>query len=136
MSMYQILKMAHDGWRWLVILIGIIFLVKMILGLVQKSQWSKLDKQLGLFTTITVDIQVLGGLILWVMNSWWKYPATVPGAEHPTTMLLALGIMHVGWSRAKKATTDAGKYQQALIWFGIAGLLVALGILRVTGAMG
>ena len=43
--MYGMLKMSHDGWRWLVILIGVIFLVKMLLGLVQKGKWSKLDRK-------------------------------------------------------------------------------------------
>jgi len=133
MSAYQILEMTHSGWRYLVILIGVIFLAKMILGLVQNSKWSKLDKQLGLFTTIAVDMQVLFGLIIWIMGRWWNAPAAIPGAEHPTTMLIALAVMHVGWGRAKKAPTDAGKYRQALIWFGVAALLVALGILRVTG---
>ena len=129
--MYGMLKMSHDGWRWLVILIGVIFLVKMLLGLVQKGKWSKLDRQLGMFTTIAVDIQVLFGLIIWCMGSWGQVPASVPGAEHPVTMLIALTVMHIGWARAKKASTDAGKFQQALIWFAVAALLVALGIVRV-----
>ena len=124
----------HPWWTPLRVILALTALT-FALGMVQKSQWSKLDKQLGLFTTIAVDIQVLGGLILWIMNSWWKFPASVPGAEHPVTMLVALGVMHMGWSRAKKSPTDAGKYRQALIWFGIAGLLVALGILRVAGGM-
>lgn len=100
--MYGMLKMSHDGWRWLVILIGVIFLVKMLLGLVQKGKWSKLDRQLGMFTTIAVDIQVLFGLIIWFMGSWWQVPASVPGAEHPVTMLIALTVMHIGWAGEKR----------------------------------
>lgn len=134
--MYNTLMMAHSGWRWLVVLIGVIFLVKMLLGLVQKGKWGKLDRQLGLFTTIAVDIQVLLGLIIWVMGSWWTAGGANPRSfEHPFLMLAALGVMHVGWGRAKKASTDAGKFRQALIWFGIAALLVTLGILRVSGGM-
>ena len=68
----------------------------MLLGLVQKGKWSKLDRQLGMFTTIAVDIQVLFGLIIWFMGSWWQVPASVPGAEHPVTMLIALTVMHIG----------------------------------------
>ena len=135
--MYDFIKIAHSDWRWLVILIGGLFLIKMVLGLVQKGKWGQWDQRLGLFTTIAVDIQVLLGLTLWIMDSWWsRGGAAVPAFEHPFTMLVALGVMHVGWGRAKKSPTDAGKYQQALIWFGVAGLLVALGILRVTGGMG
>ncbi len=134
--MYNILVMTHSGWRWLVILIGAIFLVKMLLGLVQKGEWSKLDRQLGLFTTIAVDIQVLLGLLVWIFGlvgkAWWTASmGTPPYMEHPVLMLLALAIMHVGWSRAKKESTDAGKYQKALIWFAVTALLITLGIMRV-----
>ncbi len=136
--MYNSIVMAHDGWRWIVILIGLVFLIKMILGMVQKSKWSKLDRQLGLFTTIAVDIQVLLGLIVWGVGlagkAWWTASMSVPPyMEHPVTMLVAVTVMHIGWARAKKASTDAGKFQQALIWFAVAGLLIALGISQVTG---
>ena len=47
-------------------------------------------------------------------------------------MLLATAAAHVAWSRAKKAATDQAKFQSTGYGFLIAGLLLALGVARIT----
>ena len=56
--------------------------------------------------------------------------------EHMVTMLLALGAAHAFWSRVKKSNTDADKFRNGAIGFIVAGLLVAIGVARITGYMG
>lgn len=131
-QMDNILFMAHSGWRWLVVLVGLIFLVKMAWGWLGKGQWSKLDRQLGLATTIVVDMQVLFGLILWIERQAWARGDFRASWEHPITMLLGLVIMHIGWSRARKADSDQGKFRQAFIWLLVAALIIGSGIAQAT----
>ena len=127
--MYGLL-MAHSGWRWLVILAGLVFLVRMLWGWFGKDQWRPLDQRLGLILTIVVDIQVLLGIILWIIQQRWTGANPLASFEHPFTMLLGVAIMHVGWSRAKKAD-ESSRFRQAALWVAVAAVLIALGIVRI-----
>lgn len=135
--MYNFLLMAHSGWRYIALLVLIIAIVKYLIGWFGQSQWRNLDRQIGLITTIGVDIQGLLGIILWAVAAGMGLMEgrAVRMMEHPVIMLVAVVIMHIGWNRARKATTDASKFQTAAITFLVTGVLVALGVARVTGVM-
>ncbi len=133
--MYEFMKNFHSGWRWLIVLVGVLAILKLLLGLVSRGKWSKLDQVLGAATPIMLDVQWLLGIVLYIMGSWYASPAAVAGAEHPVTMTLAMVAAHVGWSRAKKSSDDGAKFRNALLGFVIAGVLIALGIWRVTSAV-
>jgi uncharacterized membrane protein YphA (DoxX/SURF4 family) len=44
--------------------------------------------------------------------------------EHALMMLVAVALVHIGWSRSKKAATDKSKFSQALIFFGVAYVII------------
>ncbi len=134
-SLFMPLLQAHSGWRYIVLLLLILAVVKYLLGLVQKSSWTDMDQRLGLFTTIALDIQVLLGLILLAVAAPLGHLGPTEKFEHPTTMILALIVMHIGWSRVKKAPDEAGKFRTAALTFILTGLLVALGVWRITAAV-
>jgi hypothetical protein len=48
--------------------------------------------------------------------------------EHLSMMLLALGLVHVGVARSRKAVQDRSKHKQAAIWFtlSVAAILAAI----------
>ena len=123
---------THSGWRYVVILVLIVAIAMMLFGWLGKRKWGTWDQRIGMITPIVIDIQWLLGLILW--TTW---PARMHSnvLEHMATMTLALIAAHIGWSRAKKATTDEGKFRIAAIAFIGAGLLVGLGVARITGWM-
>lgn len=132
--MYNFLLMAHSGWRYLALLALIVAIVKYLMGWLGNGGWSKVDRQIGLIASIVVDIQLLLGLVLWAV-AWSDHPlSTTRGMEHPVIMLIAIAVMHIGQSRVKKAADDS-KARTAAITFIVTGLLVALGVARVTGVM-
>ncbi len=136
MSLYTILQQAHSGWRYIVLLLLVVVIVKYVMGWLQKGQWTKLDRQLGLFTTIAVDIQLLLGVILWAMlasDGLLSSIGRIIAMEHPTIMLVAVVVMHIGWSRARGASVDTIKFRNGAITFIVTGLLVALGVALITG---
>jgi hypothetical protein len=136
MEFYPIVFEAHSGWRWVVILVGVIVILKMLIGWLTQGQWSSLDRRLGLALTAVLDIQFLLGLILWIMlQGWTGADGALRSWEHPITMLLATSIAHAGWARARRATADVDKYRTATLAFLLSGILVAVGILRITGAL-
>ncbi|MCB0189700.1 MAG: hypothetical protein KDE31_35760 [Caldilineaceae bacterium] len=77
MDLYTILKEAHSGWRYIVLLLLAVVIVKYVIGWLQKGQWTNLGRRLGLFTTIAVDIQMLLGLIIWGMLPMFIFPWSI-----------------------------------------------------------
>lgn len=130
--MERILFYTHSGWRYIVILVIVLALVKLLIGMVGNGRWGKIDQALGAATPIVFDIQLLGGLVLWVVQQRWNGVLPLASWEHPVTMILAIVAAHVAWSRTKKSTEDATKFRTAFMGFLIAGLLMGLGVARIT----
>jgi Na+-translocating ferredoxin:NAD+ oxidoreductase RnfA subunit len=137
MNLTNFLFQAHSGWRHLVIAVLVLVLVKLLFGLVAKQRWSRLDHALGVTTPLVITVQWLLGIVLWSLapTAWFLNRGSVNFWEHSVTMTLAVAAAHMGWSRAKRTSDDAGKYRVAFIGFLIAGLLVAVGVARITGWM-
>lgn len=133
----SILQGSHFGWWYIVTLVLVVAIIKFLFGLLLRQKWSRLDHILGVTTSIVITIQWLLGLGLWapIPNAWFQARGSVNFWEHATTMTLAVAAAHLGWSRAKRATSDTAKYRQAFFSFLIAGLLVALGVARIKGWM-
>jgi hypothetical protein len=123
---------AHSGWRYIVLLLLALTILKALLGVLTKGRWGALDDWLNRFTPISLDIQFLLGLILWVIQQRWSGADPVASWEHPVTMLVATALAHATQRRVKAAPTDAAKFQAALIGYLIAGIVVALGVARIT----
>ncbi len=133
--MYSFLMQAHADWRYLVLLLLGVSLVKYLVGWLRSSSWGRPDQILGTVTTIVVDIQLLSGLALWgvaMSQGLLGQLGRVRAFEHPTTMLVAIAIMHLGWRRARHQATDRDRFRWATLAFLVAGLLILLGIRLVT----
>jgi phage-related holin len=127
---------AHSGWRYLVILIVVLAIAKYLLGWLGKGRWSKLDQTLGLLTPWMFNIQFVLGLVLWIMQERWLSAGNVVAAwEHPVTMLISVAVAQITWGRVKRAAADSAKFRTGAIGFIIAGLLLALGVARITGVL-
>ncbi len=123
---------AHSGWRYIVILAFVLIIAKALVGWLGKGRWSGLDRGLSMFAFISIDIQVLLGLILWIIQQRWTGGDPLASWEHPVTMIVASALSHITWNRVKSAPTDAAKFQTAAIGFLVAGIVLALGVARIT----
>ncbi len=132
----------HMVWRWVLLVAGLAVIIKALLGWLGKKEWSSLDDRLGMFYTITVDVQFLLGLILWFVG---PFKITNAGSlmstpltrfyiiEHPLLMLVALILAHIGRSRSRKAATDEKKHRTAFIFYLLSFLFIVLiFVLRVS----
>lgn len=123
---------AHSDFRYLVIAVVVIALLKLLIGLVSGSRWGRFDQILGAAVPIVFDIQLLLGIVLWVTEQRWTGVVPLQSWEHPLTMILTIAAAHIAWSRTKKQPTDAKKFRTAFFGFLIAGLLLTLGVARIT----
>lgn len=130
MDFNDILFAAHSGWRWVVVLATLIALGWMLLGLVQKRAFDQTARRIMLFFAISIDIQWLLGLILFVLLSAASGNWGIPHRwEHLVIMTLALIVAHVG-GRFKSAP-DNVRYRNALIAVLVVLALVYVGVARL-----
>ena len=141
MTLYEVFLILHNIVRWIVVLAGIAAAVKAIIGWAGSRDWNSSDRQLGLLFTVSLDVQVLIGLLLYFVLS----PLTTSNfanfgeamgnpdtrfflVEHIAIMVVALVLAHVGRSLSKKATADQDKHRRAAIFFTLAIVAILLAI--------
>lgn len=137
--MHNTLLLIHSLLRWAILLAGIWAVLRAFMGVSGKTPFTGADKKAGLFYMIFFDLQLLVGLVLYFVTSPVVQTALQNmkfamkdsvlrfyAVEHITMAVIAFVLVHMGYSKVKKATTDAQKHKTALIFFGIALLLVLL----------
>ena len=125
----------HSFLRWALLLLMIVSIVKAAMSLSGKNPYSPSDRKRTLFTMIAAHLQLVIGVILYVSRGW-SYQFSNMGVamknaslrfwtvEHISMMIIAIVFITIGNIRSKKMDTDAGKYKQILIWFGLALLII------------
>jgi Na+/serine symporter len=134
--MYQLLLHAHSGLRWFVLLTLIVAIFNSIGKTSGKKPFQSRDARLSLMALIFVHIQLLLGLILYFVSPKVIFSAESMGndmarfylVEHLVTMLLAVILITVGYSRAKRAIDEGKKYRNILVFYIIGLLLIIAGI--------
>ena len=126
----------HSVLRWVVLALFVVTLVKAW----QNHQLSFTPGQtkLGLFTMISMHIQLLLGLALYIIKGWASMlgqPGVMKSTvmrlftlEHLVGMLLAILFGTLGYSSTKRAASDDMKHKRQLWYFGIALLLIVASI--------
>ena len=67
--MYQFVLAVHNIVRWVVLISGAVAAIMALIGWFGKREWTERDRKVGLLFTITIDIQLLIGLILYIFLS-------------------------------------------------------------------
>jgi hypothetical protein len=117
----DILLIIHGLFRWVVVILGLAVLIKLALGIILKSKFTKLDRQLTMFFSIAMDIQVLLGLLNLVALNFPRQ-----GMEHSFVMILAVVAVHLpnAWRKAP----DNMRFRNTLISFVASLVLVFIGV--------
>ncbi len=139
--METILLFSHSWLRWVILFLAVLVLIKSLMAWLGKQDYKPMDDKLSLFFSISLDIQLLIGLL-----QYFKFSALAQAArsnmaeamknaelrfwavEHITGMILAIALVHIGRVLIKKATTSEQKHKRTLIWFGTALLIMLLSI--------
>jgi hypothetical protein len=128
---------VHSLLRWAIVLAGIWAVILAIKGVTSKSPFTATDKKAGMFFMIFFDIQLVVGLLVYFffspiakmgmenMGAAMKDPVVrFFTVEHEVMAIIALALVHIGYSKVKKAATDAQKHKYALIFYGIVLLIL------------
>lgn len=137
MSLYQILKSAHSGWRYLVFLLLVVAVISALSGWLSRKNYTAANRKLNVFTMVSVHIQFLLGLVLYFLSPLTKLPASDAlgrywKMEHIGTMLIAVILITIGNSRSKKALDGLTKHKSIAIFFGLGLILIIAAIVMMT----
>lgn len=130
------MKEIHSYWAYVVLLILIVAVINTLRGVIQKKEFTDKDLRIGLFALIVSHMQLLIGFGWYFMSPWFKALKTNGAAvmsdkgvrllaiEHPITMILAIVLITMGWSKHKKKTEALAKFKTLAIFYGLALLLM------------
>ena len=138
---HGIVLAIHNILRWVVLILAVVALFRAYLGWFGKREYTETDRKVGVYFSVSLDIQLLLGLLLYIFLSPITRTAfqdfssamTIPdiryfAVEHILMMILAVIIVHVGTIFSKRAISDISKFRRAAIWYTVATLVVILAI--------
>ena len=127
----NILLVIHSHFRWVVLLIAVIAVVKFALGWLRGGAFKGLDLGLAAGFSGSLDLQATLGLILiiWMGVTGGGFP--MYRIEHATTMIIAavLGHLPARWKNA----ADKTRFRNTLFCILGALLLIYVGVMRLPG---
>ncbi len=139
--MYNAALLLHSWLRWIVLLAGLAVVVRSAMGLGGQQRWGATDERHVKFFTVSLDIQMLLGLLLYfVWSPLVKLAMSdVGGAmrdgdlrfwlvEHLAGMVVAIALAHVGSVKVRRAPDDGSKHRTAVIFVGLAMAAILLSI--------
>ena len=135
--MYNILKSAHSGWRYIVLMLLVVAVINALSGWFGKKTYTEGNRKLNVFTLISAHIQFLIGLVLFFFSPLTKLPMSDAigryfKAEHTAMMIMAIILITVGNAKSKRVADAVDKHRTIAIFFGLALVLIVVSILVMT----
>src|ERR671924_1969446 len=137
--MYTALLAIHSWVRWLALAAGLVVIFASMVD--RGAEGKSAADRWGLVLIIALDIQLLLGLLLYFLVSpnmaeirahFGEAMRTAQlrfwAVEHVTAMLGAVVLAHVGRVLARKAATPASKRKRSIVCFGLATILMIVGM--------
>ena len=137
--MYTTVLTLHSWIRWIALVAGVGVTLAAVRGKVQGE--SSIADRWAMVAMMALDIQMLVGLILYlglspnmqeILNhfgeSMRRADTRFWAVEHITAMFAAVALSHVGRVLARKAKDPAAKRTRLLVTFGVATLLMLVGM--------
>ncbi len=136
-EIYNFLLHLHSIGRWFILLLLLIAIFNsMVAG---KRPWIRTDARTGTILMIITDIMLLVGISLWYFGAkGYKLIEAAGGMgavmkdaytrfyaiEHITGMVVAVILIHMGKSQARKAISDKAKHKRTVIYYLLALIII------------
>lgn len=135
--MYEALVIAHSWLRWLVLLTALFAFFRAIGGRMSRRDWDRADEAAGWLFVMSLDLQVVIGVVLYLflspytMSAWSNMPEAMRDSsvrfwavEHLVGMLGGAALAHIGRAKIRKASDPARRHFLAAVFFGLALLVI------------
>jgi cation transport ATPase len=136
--MYIGLTHLHSTFRYIVLILLLVVVIKSLLGWLNKSKFESLDNKLSLWLLIATHLQLLGGLLLYFVSPRVQFnTSTMKEAdtrywtvEHFTMMILAIVLITVARISHKKLASDEAKHKRLFMLNLVALAIIVAAILH------
>ena len=127
----------HSYWAYIVLGVLVLAILNAFIGRFSNKSFTAKDLRISLFALIVTHIQLLIGLILYFVSSWFSLwqegigevmrnsEARLYLVEHPITNVLAVILITMGWSMHKRQV-ESGKRFMRIGLFYLLGLVLLL----------
>ena len=135
--MYEVVKFIHSYWAYLVLLMIIIASLNALSKYFGNKEFQATDFRISLFTLIVTHIQLLIGIVLFLSAGYFKIIGDMGMGsvmknddlrmkiiEHPLTMIIAVVLITIGYSKHKKKLTSKPKFKMLAIFYTLALICV------------
>jgi hypothetical protein len=138
--MYSILLATHSLVRWLVLISLLFATYKAYRGWLTQKTFTSFDNSSTKFAVSMAHLQFTIGIWLYAISPITNYflhnfktavherQIRFFGMEHITMMVIAVALITIGSSLAKRKKTDREKFKTIAIWFTIGLLLILASI--------
>jgi hypothetical protein len=125
----------HSILRWGVLIMALVVLGQSLQGMSSKKLFKSPNKRSALLLLICCDLQLVLGLLLFYLNGWADRLKDVDVmtdkykrffiVEHSVGMLVAIILVHIGYSATKSNLDDRIKFKR-LFWCVLAALVIVI----------
>lgn len=136
--MYTGLVHLHSTLRYVVVILLIVSIVQAFLRGYGNQPFTDGNRKLYLFTLISVHIQLIIGLALYFISPYVQLDNMAAvmkdpqlrfwAVEHIATNIIGIILITIGYSSAKRATTDKAKHTRTAIFYLIGFILIMTAI--------
>lgn len=136
--MYSAIQHLHSGLAYLVLATLAIVFIYVLTNHLRGNAFTEKVRKVTLVGLIITHLQLLAGLLLYLISP--KGVSNFSGEamgdamsrlymlEHPLTMIIAIVLITVGYSKAKSGDEDAARYKKILIFYGLGIFLILVRI--------
>ena len=135
--MYTGIKHAHAGWAYIVVILMVAAIIFSLYGWLAKKEFGKASVKISYWALIAMHIQLLAGIILYVVSpiissafsDFGKAMGTselrLYAMEHPLIIIIGAVLVTMGYGKAKKKENAVAKHRTIFIFYAIGFLLIA-----------
>ena len=130
----EVVQFIHSYWAYLVLLVLVLATFNALFKFFGNKEFDEKDFRISLFALITMHIQLLIGIVLFFLKDYFSTISEVGGmgevmknsalrnliVEHPTTMIIAVALVTIGYSKHKKKLVSKPKFKMLAIFYTIA----------------
>src|SRR6202012_4384788 len=137
MTLYSFFLHLHSGFRYIVLLLVLLAIVRSWADWLGKKSYSEGNRKLNLFAMISAHTQLLIGLVLYFLSPFVQFNSQTMKddatrywtVEHLTAMVIAIVLITIGHSKSKKPALLEGKHKAIAIFYTLALLIIIITII-------
>lgn len=134
--MYNGLLFAHSYLRYIILILLVIVIIASLAGMMNKKPYTSTDNKLGLSLFISTHLQLLIGLILFLVSPVVQFSGEAMKnsatrywlVEHNTAMIIAIIFITLARTTSKKMVDGQAKHKRMFIFNLIALVIIILTI--------